>query len=311
MAAESPEIESKRATTYLELPARSYVTRCASPRMRFRWMINPYRGCEFGCKYCFARYTHEFMELRDPNEFEHRIFAKAFNPYVFKKELQRLPVGEVVAIGTATDPYQPAERRFLVTRRMLDVLASTSGLRLGITTKSDLVARDADLLEEVSRRHFLRIAMTITALDADLARLIEPLAPRPDLRLAAVRKLRSVGVRVGVFCAPVMPLINDSEKQLRALAEAAQAAGACGFGTNILFLKPCARDVFLPFLAERFPELIRKYRERYDKAAYLSGAYPELIRARVAAIQHDLWPVSEAISEPEFWPHDRQLDLFV
>lgn len=311
MAAESPELEAKRSTTYLELHARSYVTRCASPRMRFRWMINPYRGCEFGCKYCFARYTHEFMELRDPNEFEHRIFAKRFNPYLFEKEIKKLPVGEVVAIGTATDPYQPAERRFLVTRRMLDVLAKTSGLRLGITTKSDLIARDAALLEEVARRHFLRVAMTITALDKDLARLIEPLAPRPDLRLEAIRVLRSSGVRVIVLCAPVMPLINDSEKQLRALAEAAQAAGACGFGVNILFLKPCAREVFLPFLAERFPHLVRKYRERYDKAAYLRGAYPEGIHARVAAIHRDLWPDKEEIGEPELWPQDMQLNLFV
>jgi len=207
MAAESPELEAKRSTTYLELQTRSYVTRCASPRMRFRWMINPYRGCEFGCKYCFARYTHEFMELRDPNEFEHRIFAKKFNPYLFEKEIKKLPVGEVIAIGTATDPYQPAERRFMVTRRMLGVLAKTSGLRLGITTKSDLIARDVSLLEEVARRHFLRVAMTITAIDTDLARLIEPLAPRPDLRLAAIRILRDSGVRAIAFCAPVMPLI--------------------------------------------------------------------------------------------------------
>jgi DNA repair photolyase len=274
-------------------------------------MINPYRGCEFGCKYCFARYTHEFMELRDPNEFEHRIFAKKFNPHIFKKELNKLPVGEVVAIGTATDPYQPAERRYMVTRRMLAVLATTSGLRIGITTKSDLIARDISLLEEVSRRHFLRVAMTITAIDARLARQIEPLAPRPDLRLEAVRKLHRSSVRVSVFCAPVMPLINDSETQLRALAEAAQSAGAGGFGANILFLKPCARDVFLPFLADRFPHLVSRYRERYQNAAYLRGAYPEMIHARVAAIQRDLWPTKEDPPEPELWPHDPQLDLFV
>lgn len=311
MAAESPELESKRATTYLELPARSYITRCASPRMPFRWMINPYRGCEFGCKYCYARYTHEFMELHDPNEFEHRIFVKAFHPQVFKEELQRLPVGEMVAVGTATDPYQPAERRFLVTRRMLEVLAKTSGLRIGITTKSNLVARDVDLLEEVARRHFLRVAMTVTALDANLARSIEPLAPRPDLRLAAVRTLSDAGIRAAVSCSPVMPLINDSEQQLRALAEAARASGALGFGANILFLKPCAREVFLPFLAERFPEFVRKYRERYNRVSYLRGAYPELIHARIKKIRKELWPEQAPEAEPEMWPRETQMALFV
>src|SRR5579863_2354154 len=255
MAAESPRLEAKRRLEYLHIAARSYLTKCDNERLPFRWTINPYRGCEFGCKYCYARYAHEFMELRDPLDFERRIFVKQFDAARFKDELLRLPPGESIALGTATDPYQPAERRFGITRAMLEVFARTAGLRLGITTKSDLVTRDIGLFHEIARRHYFSVSMTVTTLDTSLARALEPLAPRPDLRLAAVRKLVQNGVRATVFCAPVLPLINDSEASLDALAHAAADAGALGFGGNVLFLKPCARAVFLPFLEEHFPQL--------------------------------------------------------
>ena len=129
---------------------------------------NPTTGCDKisgGCKYCYARFTHEFMELRDPLQFERKIYAKEFEAARFRKELETLPLGETVALGTATDPYQPAERRYGVTRKMLEVFASTAGFRLGITTKSDLIARDIELLKEVSRRHYLRVSMTVTTVD--------------------------------------------------------------------------------------------------------------------------------------------------
>jgi DNA repair photolyase len=311
MAAEATCLEPKRRVQYFELAARSYVARCNSTRVPFRWTINPYRGCEFGCKYCYARYTHEFMEMRDPEEFERKIYAKAFDPSRFREELSVLPLGETIALGTATDPYQPAERRYGVTRRMLEVFASMAGFHLGITTKSDLVTRDVTLLKEISRRHYLRVSMTVTTVDVELARLLEPMAPRPDLRLAAVKTLADAGLRVVVGCAPVMPLINDSESSLDALARAAAAAGAATFWSNVLFLKPCAYQVFLPFLEERFPELVRKYRERYDRAAYLRGSYPEMIQERVENVKkrHGFNRASEA-GEPELWPRDPQIPLF-
>ncbi len=311
MAAEAPCLEPKRRVEYFELPARSYLARCDSTRLPFRWTINPYRGCEFGCKYCYARYTHEFMELRDPGQFERKIYAKAFDPARFREELQALPLGETIALGTATDPYQPAERRYGVTRKMLEVFASTAGFHLGITTKSDLIARDLVLLKEVARRHYLRISMTVTTVDVELARLLEPMAPRPDLRLAAVRGLADAGLRVVVGCAPVMPLINDAESSLDALARDAAAAGAVALWANVLFLKPCAYQVFLPFLEERFPELVRKYRERYGRVAYLRGAYPDMIQERVERIRkrHGLDRKSDE-HEPELWPRDSQIHLF-
>jgi DNA repair photolyase len=311
MAAEAPCLEPKRRVEYFELGARSYLARCDSPRLPFRWTINPYRGCEFGCKYCYARYTHEFMEMRDPGQFERKIYAKAFDAVRFRKELSALPLGETIALGTATDPYQPAERRYGVTRKMLEVFASLAGLQLGITTKSDLIVRDLELLKEVSRRHYLRVSMTVTTVDVDLARRLEPMAPRPDLRLGAARTLANAGFRVVVGCAPVMPLINDSESSLDALGREAAAAGAATLWANVLFLKPCAYRVFLPFLEERFPELVRKYREHYDRTAYLRGAYPDMIQERVEQIRkrHGLDRKSDA-HEPELWPHDPQLDLF-
>ena len=158
--------------------------------------------------------------------------------------------------------------------------------------------------------------MTVTTVDAELARALEPMAPRPDLRLAAVRKLTSHGIRVTVFNSPVLPLLNDSDASLDAVAQAARAAGARGFGGGILFLKPCARQVFLPFLEERFPALVRRYRERFERSAYLRGDYPERIKERLARIRRrygfdDLTRHDAAQQrEPELWPKDPQLSLF-
>ena len=168
--------------------------------------------------------------MRDPEQFERKIFAKAFDAARFREELRALPLGETIALGTATDPYQPAERRYGVTRKMLEVFAQVAGLRLGITTKSDLIVRDLELLKEVSRRHYLTVSVTVTTVDRELARVLEPMAPRPDLRLAAVRALADAGLKVVVGCAPVMPLINDSERSLDALAREAAAAGAAHCG---------------------------------------------------------------------------------
>ena len=210
-------------------------------RLPFRWTINPYRGCEFGCKYCYARYTHEFMELRDPGQFERKIFAKAFDAARFREELRALPVGETIALGTATDPYQPAERRYGVTRKMLEVFASMAGLHLGITTKSDLIVRDVELLKEVSRRHHLRVSMTVTTVDAELARLLEPMAPRPDLRLAAVRTLAEAGLRVVVGCA------CDAADQRQRVKPGRPGARSGGIGSvNILGERPVSEAVRVP-----------------------------------------------------------------
>src|SRR5216683_12250 len=147
-----------RDVEFIEMPVRTVLNRCQNLRMPFRWTINPYRGCEFGCVYCYARYTHEFLELRDPMDFERRIFVKRMAAEVLARTLSRTPIGsDQIAIGTATDPYQPAERKFGLTRSMLEVFAQLGGLDLSITTKSGLITRDLDLLKAINSRSRLSV----------------------------------------------------------------------------------------------------------------------------------------------------------
>ena len=311
LAAESDLLEAKARVEYLELETRSFIGRCSGTRMPFAWTINPYRGCEFGCKYCYARYAHEFMELRDPVQFERKIYAKHFDATAFRAELKKVKPGESICLGSATDPYQPAERRFKITRGILEVFRKEKARQLGITTKSDLVARDVDVISEIARKNLISVNMTITTMDSALARLIEPLAPRPDLRLAGVRTLTNAGVRVAVLAHPIMPLINDSENGLDALCAAAAEAGAASFSAVPLFLKPCSKQVFLPFLEQNFPHLVRRYRERYQENAYLRGHYPEMLKERVRKImeRHRLGARYGRDLPPE-WPEPDQMGLF-
>jgi len=310
MAAASQPLESKRRVEYLEIEARTFIGKCSNPAMPFVWTINPYRGCEFACRYCYARYTHEFMEMRDPQLFETRIFAKQFSPEAFRADLARVRPRQSVWIGTATDPYQPAERRFRVTRRILEVLAEGHGRSIGITTKSDLVARDADLLRRIASSNSVRVNVTVTTVDEKLARLLEPLAPRPALRLAAVRALTGAGIRCTVLAHPVMPLVNDSEESLDTVCNAAAHAGAASFSAAPLFLKPCSKPVFFEFLDRRFPHLAARYRQRYEHHAYLRGAYPEMLRERVDKLIARYGFTPRGAGETDEWPSGPQLEVF-
>ena len=298
LASQSASLEAKRQVEYFDLTARSLLNR-TRPGMPFTWTVNPYRGCEFACKYCYARYTHEFM-AREPEEFEDRIYAKANVPELLRRELRRTPQHEGIAIGTATDPYQPAERRFRKTRSILEVLAKEQGRALSITTKSDLVTRDLDLLLAIQRRNSLHVNVTITTLNTKLARLLEPRAPRPDLRLSAVRQLAEAGIPVGVFPNPILPLITDQEQSLDRLAKAARDHGASYFGGGLLFLMPAAQKVFFPFLQAQFPHLLRRYEERYRAAAYLKGSYPDTIKARIQMIRERYGLGKTPVKQP--WP---------
>ncbi len=284
LAAQSEVLESKRVVQYFELESRGLLNR-TRPGLPFEWTLNPYRGCEFGCRYCYARYSHEFMELRDSVDFEDKIYAKLGVGPILRRELKRLAPGTRISIGTATDPYQPAERRFARTRAALEAFAEQRGLVLSITTKSDLVKRDVAMLQQIQQHNSVSVNMTITTLDTELARLLEPRAPRPELRLRAVRELAAAGIPVGVFPNPIMPLITDQEARLDALARAAQEHGATYFGGGVLFLMQCSRKVFFPFVAQHFPHLLRRYQERYEGVAYLKGPYRDMIRDRVAAIR--------------------------
>src|SRR3954463_15480793 len=201
LASPGESVRQGHEVEYFTLPVRSLLNRCVSNRaMPFTWTINPYRGCEFACKYCYARYTHEFMEMRDGLEFERKIYVKQHAAELLRQELKRVKADESIALGTATDPYQPAERRYEVTRGILEEFARHRGFELGIVTKSNLVVRDLDLLKDVAKANRLSIHITVTTLDVELARILEPRAPRPDLRLEAVRTLAEAGLRVGISC---------------------------------------------------------------------------------------------------------------
>jgi DNA repair photolyase len=300
LASQSELLEAKRSVQYFEIPSRSILNR-TKPNMPFQWTVNPYRGCEFGCKYCYARYTHEFMEM-DAYEFEDKIYAKSAAAHLLRQELSRVGREDRIAIGTATDPYQPAERRYGRTRSILEVFAKERGRFLGITTKSDLVTRDLDLLKEIARANVLGIHITVTTLDEKLARLLEPRAPRPELRIAAVRKLSEAGIRVSVFPNPIMPGITDSERQLDRVAKAARDAGAQSFGGGPLFLMPSAQKVFLPFLEREFPQLVPRYKETFAKSAYLGRKYKEILRQRVQRVRDRYGLVSGPVEyRPELW----------
>src|SRR5947209_15134856 len=211
------------------------------------------------------------MEL-DGAEFERKIYVKQRAGELIGPELDRhcgfqlnsrRLTPEHIAIGTATDPYQPAERDFGAMRAILEQMAEREGLSVSITTKSNQVVRDTELLRRIAARSALFINITVTTMRPRLARLLEPRAPRPDLRMEAVKELREAGLATGVFASPVLPGITDREGDLEAVAAAAQEAGAVWFASYVLFLMPSSAKQFLPFLREKFPNLTRQYEQWY------------------------------------------------
>jgi len=313
IAAAGESLREGHDVEYFTMGARSLLNRVVSQRsLPFTWAINSYRGCEFACKYCYARYTHEFMELRDGREFEQKIFVKQHAADLLRQELRRVKTGESIAIGTATDPYQPAERRFEVTRGILEELARHSGLEIGIVTKSNLVVRDVEILRRIAENNRLFVHLTVTTVNTELARILEPRAPRPDLRMEAVRQLNLAGVEAGVNLAPVLPEITDSPRDLEAVVKAASEAGAKSIFAMPLFLKPCSAAVFLPFLEEHFPALVEHYRKRYADRAFLPKGYGERLSQLVAALRrkYGMAGSRRRMDEKLGALHSEQLGLF-
>lgn len=295
MAAEANHVADGHMVEFRSLPVRGILNKTVSRRqLRFGWSINPYRGCEFACRYCYARYTHGFLakkpdaepepgspDFRDPNLFERLIYMKENAAWLLEQELRRHKPEEEIAIGTATDPYQPIERTAGITRSLLAVLARRSGLRIGIVTKSKLIERDIDLLSEIGRHNTLVLHLTITTPDPALARLLEPRAPRPDLRFAAVRRLREAGLTAGILCSPLLPGITDTAEALDRMASLAAAARASFFAAEPLFLKSCSRPTFLSFVREHFPHLVRDYETRFATDDFATPAYRRQLAALV------------------------------
>ncbi len=305
MAAEASHVADGHDVEFRALEVRSILNKSVSRRqLSLAYSINPYRGCEFACRYCYARYTHEFLagkqqeagepDYRDPNLFERLIFLKENAAWLLEQELKQINPAEEIALGTATDPYQPIERTARITRSLLEVFARRSGYRLGIITKSKLIERDIDLLTEIARRNTLVLHVTITTPDAGLARLLEPRAPRPDLRFQAVRHLREAGLTAGILCSPLLPGITDTAEALDRMAAKAAEARASFFAAEPLFLKSCSRPTFLSFVREHFPQLAEEYATRFASQDFAAQPYRDHLKGMVrqACRRHGLSPRS-------------------
>ena len=274
--------------------SRTVITRNSSPDLGFDRSINVYRGCEHGCVYCYARPTHAYLGLSPGQDFESCIFAKYDAPAQLERELAR-PGYEcrMIAMGTNTDPYQPTERRLALTRGVLEVL-DRHDHPVGIVTKSALVTRDADILARMARRRLATVALSVTTLDRELARTMEPRASTPAKRLDAIKALSDAGVPAGVMVAPIVPGLTDHE--MESILEAACEAGAGRAGYVLLRLPQEVRELFLEWLsvhapnrAKRVIALLRGMRAGRlndpDFGSRMTGAgpYAGLLAARFAA----------------------------
>jgi DNA repair photolyase len=233
---------------------RKIITRNESPDISFDRSINPYRGCEHGCVYCFARPTHAYLGLSPGLDFESKLFVKPDAPILLERELSAPDyTPRTIAIGTNTDPYQPIERQYEVMRRILEVL-ERAGHPVGIVTKSALVLRDLDILARLAERNLVKVAVSVTTLDAKVARTMEPRAPTPSRRLETLRQLSAAGVPTSVMVGPVIPAINDAE--IERILDAAAFAGVTGAGYVLLRLPLEVRDLFKEWLTENFPDRV-------------------------------------------------------
>lgn len=267
---------------YIETVCKTALNRVQG--MPFAWSLNPYRGCTHGCHYCYARATHAYLGLDADEDFVGKIVVKTNFAEVLRRELARPSwSGAYVALGTATDPYQPCEGRYRIARRVLEALRDYRN-PVGIVTKSTLVFRDVDLLAALARVAAVDVSFTITTLDPVLARVVEPGTPPPAQRLAVMGRLAAAGVRVGVFMAPILPGITDAAETIEAVAAAAKAHGATYFWASPLRLAPLVKEHYFGVVAEAFPHLGPRYARAYP-AADAPPAYVARIEALVAHVR--------------------------
>jgi DNA repair photolyase len=295
--------ERLRGTRFVSLTPKRVLNPPSATGMDY-WSLNPYVGCEFGCSYCYARYTHryvverahdagkltdqEFADYRGEHgweAFERRIFVKEQIIGALDADLKRVALGECIVIGTATDPYQPAERRFRLTRAVLQRLTRCEGLSFGIITKSPLIARDCDLLLRLQERNELQVHISLITADAALARKLEARSPVPAARLRGLKKLTDAGINAGLIAAPVLPGVTDDVAHLDALFAAAKNAGARFIHAGALRLYAAVRDRFIPLLAQHYPELVPRYERAYARQAGAPREYARALSRRVQRLQ--------------------------
>ena len=267
-----------------EIYCKTVLNRIDVPNFPFKWTLNPYRGCRHACRYCYARPTHEFWGMDAGREFEQRVFAKVNAPEVLRGELRRPRwMGESIAIGTASDPYEPAEAQYQLTRRIIQVLAESHN-PASITTKGVLVRRDVDVLLELAEHAEVQVNFSVGSVDERVWKQTEPGAPSPAARLEAMQFLAESGIAAGVMMAPLLPGISDGPESIDAVAAAAAAHKAQYLAGNLLFLKPGSKEWFMPMLRETHPRLVpayaKLYRKTYAPRDYTQKVLEEVDRAR-------------------------------
>jgi DNA repair photolyase len=303
-----PILGEQKDISYYGAAARTIVNGPETTGMDF-WSINPYVGCAFGCAYCYARYAHRYTLERaaaaEPADkylrhdlesmpawlaFERRIFVKQNAAAALRKVLRsgtarsKALLADGVVIGTATDPYQPAERRYRVTRAVLEAIAEHPGMSVSIITKSPLVTRDVDVLARIAARADVTVHVSLITIDRELARRIEPRAPTPEARLRAVARLAEAGIDVGVNVMPVLPGITDGPDAMDALVRAVARAGATHIGACALRLRGTARRRYLPFIEAEFPHLADRYRASYATGYNVGERYREGLKRHFAKL---------------------------
>lgn len=323
----------RRGVTYLEQPARTLINPPESTGMPF-WSVNPYIGCEFGCTYCYARFTHGYALERARNaarlpaeagvpvspgwqDFERFILVKRRYDLLaaLDRDLSRLrkrmaQAPQSLSIGTATDPYQPAERRFRLTRAILERLARERGLHLSIVTKSTLVRRDADLLTAAGRLNQVAVHISLISASATMVRRFERRSPVPGARLRTLAALSTAGIHCGLICAPVLPGITDRLAALRRLLQAVRdAGGRFAFGIP-LRLPPGARDPFLPVVARHYPGLLPRYRAAYARSAGAPAKYARWLSRRFHDVAREVGLPTHAFPDRTPSPYTEQLGLW-
>jgi DNA repair photolyase len=279
--------------------------------MMFDWSLNPYMGCVHRCTFCYVRAFERRADRPSDDRYGTSIRVKVNVADVLRHELARPSwARESVAIGAATDPYQPAEGRYRLTRACIEALGEAR-TPFSIITRGPMIVRDVDVLVEAARRASVSVTFSIPTLDEDVWRKTEPSTAHPRQRLRAVARLVDAGVRTGVGMAPVLPGISDRPEQLREVVKAAREAGATGVWTNLLFLRPGTREHFLEHLAQDWPELLPRYRELYRNRAYLPADETTPVRRRVSALAQELGVADRRIRPAEPAREPEQLALEV
>ena len=274
-----------RGMTFYEIRARSIINKVpGASRIPFSWTLNPYRGCSHACVYCFARRTHEYLDLDAGLDFESKIVVKVNAPELLRKQLTSSRwAGDPIAMGTNVDPYQRAEGRYRLMPGILEALRDARN-PFSILTKGTLVLRDLDLLREAAEVTDVSVKVSVGFVDEMLWRKVEPGTPAPRARLSVCRTLTDAGIGCGVLMAPILPYLTDSPDQLEATVWAIAAAGARSATPLVLHLRPGAREWYLAWLEREYPELMPQYQELYRNGAYAPQAYQRSISARVAQL---------------------------